>query len=424
MKSHVWVIACIATLLSPAAFAAAPVDTILPVQGLVITNTMHTSYIVFKGGPTHTYNGLDTENWFLVDSNTPKGINYRIRISVPGNAEADTRLKGVINERRVRHEDIAQSARMTLLFSSFDPPVYAGQTFAEASTKTLNLLKSGMGVPFVLGLPAKDDLFGALGLLGTLPGGDNTNSSAKGGPSPAALAHALQLFSSGRNYFRGTLQRVEATPVALPVLLNGIRTTLPAIHAAGVFKFGSQLPVKAEFWWLDNPAYPLTLKWMLASEGDVVGHEGRASQQVTRIDLPSDSGGSGAGQGAAQIAAQLDGKSCHAELSGIYFNTDSSQLLPESQPALKSIAQAIKQSREPVLTIGGHTDDIGAAAHNQDLSEKRAAAVRQVLIAQFGLAAGRLVAKGYGLTHPVESNDTVEGRAHNRRVELSRPCAG
>ena len=51
-----------------------------------------------------------------------------------------------------------------------------------------------------------------------------------------------------------------------------------------------------------------------------------------------------------------------------------------------------------------------------------AAAVRQALVTQFGVTAGRLTAKGYGLTRPVETNATVEGRAHNRRVELVRPC--
>jgi outer membrane protein OmpA-like peptidoglycan-associated protein len=121
------------------------------------------------------------------------------------------------------------------------------------------------------------------------------------------------------------------------------------------------------------------------------------------------------------MATQLD-KSCRMELWGIYFNTGSAQLLEESQPTLKTVAAVIKQSRESAFTIEGHTDNIGTADYNQDLSERRAAAVRQALVTQFGVTAGRLTAKGYGLTRPVETNATVEGRAHNRRVELVRPC--
>jgi OOP family OmpA-OmpF porin len=63
-----------------------------------------------------------------------------------------------------------------------------------------------------------------------------------------------------------------------------------------------------------------------------------------------------------------------------------------------------------------------AADYNQKLSEQRAEAVRQALVARFGIAASRLTAQGFGLTRPVESNAAFEGRARNRRVEVARPC--
>lgn len=69
------------------------------------------------------------------------------------------------------------------------------------------------------------------------------------------------------------------------------------------------------------------------------------------------------------------------------------------------------------LTIEGHTDNVGNAASNQSLSEKRAAAVVAYLSAQ-GIDAGRLSAKGLGATKPADTNDTPEGRQNNRRVEL------
>lgn len=70
------------------------------------------------------------------------------------------------------------------------------------------------------------------------------------------------------------------------------------------------------------------------------------------------------------------------------------------------------------LTIEGHTHNVGGAEANQALSEKRAAAVRQVLIDGYQVDGARLVAKGLGQTKPAASNDTPEGRQSNRRVEL------
>ena len=71
------------------------------------------------------------------------------------------------------------------------------------------------------------------------------------------------------------------------------------------------------------------------------------------------------------------------------------------------------------LRVEGHTDNVGAAAANQALSEKRAQAVKAWLV-NHGVGTDRLVAKGLGDTKPVEDNSTDEGRAKNRRVELAK----
>jgi outer membrane protein OmpA-like peptidoglycan-associated protein len=70
------------------------------------------------------------------------------------------------------------------------------------------------------------------------------------------------------------------------------------------------------------------------------------------------------------------------------------------------------------IEVGGHTDNVGNDAANQLLSEERANAVRDFLIAH-GIEASRVVAKGYGETRPVATNDTDEGRALNRRTEVT-----
>ncbi len=103
---------------------------------------------------------------------------------------------------------------------------------------------------------------------------------------------------------------------------------------------------------------------------------------------------------------------------GIYFDTGSDRLRPESSATLKEIGTMLKEHPELKLAIEGHTDNVGGADANQTLSEKRAASVRQFLIDSYQVDAGRLTAKGLGQTKPVAPNDTPEGRQNNRRVEL------
>jgi len=103
---------------------------------------------------------------------------------------------------------------------------------------------------------------------------------------------------------------------------------------------------------------------------------------------------------------------------GILFDTDSDQIRPESAPVLKMIAKGLETSPALKLLIEGHTDSVGNADHNLDLSKRRAEAVRAVLVSQFKIDASRLLTAGLGATKPVESNDTAQGRAQNRRVEF------
>jgi OOP family OmpA-OmpF porin len=103
---------------------------------------------------------------------------------------------------------------------------------------------------------------------------------------------------------------------------------------------------------------------------------------------------------------------------GILFDTDSDRIKPESAAAIKKIANTLEANAALKLLIEGHTDSVGDAAHNMDLSKRRAEAVKAVLVEQFKVDAARLSAAGMGATKPVEPNDTPKGRAENRRVEL------
>ncbi len=103
---------------------------------------------------------------------------------------------------------------------------------------------------------------------------------------------------------------------------------------------------------------------------------------------------------------------------GIYFDTGSDRIRPESTPTLVEIGTMLKEHPDLQLTIEGHTDNVGSAESNQALSERRAQSVRRYLIETYGVTEARLEAKGLGASKPAAANDTPEGRKQNRRVEL------
>lgn len=103
--------------------------------------------------------------------------------------------------------------------------------------------------------------------------------------------------------------------------------------------------------------------------------------------------------------------------SGVSFDSDKSQLKPALLPVLDSLSRSLQQHPELRVKSVGHTDSTGAAAHNQTLSESRAASVVSYLSKQ-GVAAGRMSAEGRGATDPISDNATADGRANNRRVEI------
>ena len=103
---------------------------------------------------------------------------------------------------------------------------------------------------------------------------------------------------------------------------------------------------------------------------------------------------------------------------GIYFDTDKSEVKPESRTALGEMAKLMQQNPQLKVYIVGHTDNQGALAHNLDLSQKRAEAVVKALSGEYKVDARRLSAKGIASYSPVASNDNDAGREKNRRVEL------
>ncbi len=118
----------------------------------------------------------------------------------------------------------------------------------------------------------------------------------------------------------------------------------------------------------------------------------------------------------SQLKKELDANG-HVAIYGIYFDSDSSTIKPESEAALGQVLKLL--AADPALKLGieGHTDNTGARPHNQTLSETRAASVKRWLV-EHKIDAARLTTAGFADTKPVADNSSPSGRAKNRRVEL------
>jgi outer membrane protein OmpA-like peptidoglycan-associated protein len=195
-----------------------------------------------------------------------------------------------------------------------------------------------------------------------------------------------------------TLKRAEPVDLALPVLVNDRRVQLPAVHARCTSKEDDE---DSEFYFLDDPENALALAWQLGLGNKL---------QVVKISFPTD---------APEIEQSLE-QSGRAQVYGIYFDFGSATIRPESEPVLKQIADALAKNPSWKLRVEGHTDNIGSDASNLELSLHRAEAVKQALVDRYRVQPDRLTTAGFGASRPEESNDTLEGRARNRRVELVR----
>ena len=118
------------------------------------------------------------------------------------------------------------------------------------------------------------------------------------------------------------------------------------------------------------------------------------------------------------VEVQRDGDEINLRMpSGLTFDFNSAMVKPEFRPTLDQVAQTLNAYPSTFIDVSGHTDSIGTDAVNQRLSEQRANAVADYLTYQ-GINRARIATRGYGKQFPIASNDTEEGRAKNRRVEI------
>ncbi|HLZ99568.1 MAG TPA: OmpA family protein, partial [Steroidobacteraceae bacterium] len=200
----------------------------------------------------------------------------------------------------------------------------------------------------------------------------------------------------------GSLKRVGSGPFTVTVTVNGEPQALRALHVAGRLADDGD-GADFDYAVLDDPDNPLILR----SKGPGF------SSSVTRIEFPLPKAAAGS------LENRL-AKDRQALVYGIYFKFNRADIRPVSEPVLQEIAAILKKNPDWKLTIVGHTDNVGRDAANLDLSRRRAQSVRAALVERYAIDGKRLTTGGFGASQPQAKNDTPEGRARNRRVELTR----
>ncbi|MFH1195364.1 MAG: OmpA family protein [bacterium] len=150
---------------------------------------------------------------------------------------------------------------------------------------------------------------------------------------------------------------------------------------------------------------------------ELIKTEQLAAEQKARLE--ADARAAKAQADLAKLAAvKEEARGLVITLSGsVLFASDKSELLPAAQNKLNQVADALMETKERRITVEGHTDSQGSTSHNQDLSQRRADAVRSYLISR-GYPGDLIQAQGIGENRPVADNNNAEGRANNRRVEI------
>lgn len=196
----------------------------------------------------------------------------------------------------------------------------------------------------------------------------------------------------------GILTRIEHESVPFKLIVNDEQVELAVIHARWHSPVGDR-----EYWILDDVSNPLMLRG---------SYNGNAFLEVVKLSFPT-------GETAARLERDLS-KHGRTVVYGIYFDFASDRIKEESEPVLKEIADVMTKNPTWGLAVEGHTDSIGDKETNLVLSQRRAAAVRKTLGDRYKIAPTRLEPTGFGETQPKATNETLQGRALNRRVELVR----
>jgi outer membrane protein OmpA-like peptidoglycan-associated protein len=285
--------------------------------------------------------------------------------------------------RTVLREDLGGATFYAHHFNSKGPQTIPGSTALGVSTAVLRSLKRTGSAE-----------------LGIVAAG-NSGYPADRGHSPSIYDYE-ELWK---------LRRVGTGTTAVRLTVNDSAAALPAIQAQG-----SYMGDKADFLVLDDEENPLALQYRFATGGGTEAGQLRVVKIAYRCATPARSE-------SAERIARLERalrEQRRAVVYDLYFDFNRDVIREESEPTLREIAEVLRRNPDWKLSIEGHTDNVASDRYNLDLSSRRAAAVKAALGTRFGIAGSRLTTAGFGESRPQDRNDTVEGRARNRRVELVR----
>jgi len=238
-----------------------------------------------------------------------------------------------------------------------------------------------------------------------------TNLASKAGVTASAASSALA-------FMLPTLIQKLTPGGAIPSRLPSDLSSLLSSGASSVMAGAKQAVAATERSWIWRLAWPIVAAVILGVIGIAIWRGmGAKFDPQEQVRLASE-------RASAALASLKPGFTPQdlVQVLNIYvinFDTSSAQIPDYSMAFLNQAAQAIKAAPAgTVIEIGGNTDNTGDEASNLTLSQQRADAVRNYLVQQ-GVDPNTLVAKGYGSTKPVATNDTDEGKFHNRRIEFT-----
>jgi len=217
-------------------------------------------------------------------------------------------------------------------------------------------------------------------------------------------ASAALMYNEAQATMQGQLTLVDKGG-KMPMIVEGETIQIPVVHATGAFRAGNKTAA-GDFYFLSNKNNPLLIEYSIQFSGEKVPR----TERIVRVTA-------GASERSKMEQALATLRSY--DVYGIHFDFDKATIRRDTAPLLNDIAVTLKNNPLWTLEITGHTDSIGDAAYNKKLSMQRAASVKAALVKR-GIDASRLASAGDGASDPKASNKTLEGRALNRRVELTR----
>jgi len=198
------------------------------------------------------------------------------------------------------------------------------------------------------------------------------------------------------------LKELRATGRARVALMHDIKL----VHAKGVFQQGNRSGT-GDFYFLSDKNRPVLIQYVINFSWE------NKPRTVRTIRVSAGNSQQAAMEQTLKTIGKLD-------LYGIHFAFDKATIRKETKGLISDIAKTLKVNPRWTLEVRWHTDSIGGAEYNAKLSQRRAAAVKTRLVQKYGIKASRLTASGAGATEAKATNNTLQGRAINRRVELKR----